>query len=398
MFTFCPDFEAATLKLPAPTPSSQSASASAALSQLSLLASAGGDINPPFYTPSHYLDPSLGFDPYQEAASSAALAQSLGVLSSSNAAGSRKQIIGFAKFKTRSAALEARDALQGRKVDVERASLLKAEMAKKNLHTRRGVGGDDGSIGAAGSGVGGGGSGSGGPRTRMDSVGGNGANGSLRPPVPAFDWDGGDISPRPLSQYPTPLYLASNLYSTGSSTPAPPRPVSSQSTSSNFSDPHASNLPPPSFIDRHQRQSSAVQTARAPLPAEPYFTSPPARPFAPASDPSSDGDRLPVFLPGAPYRPDHARASSSSRNAGFKIRRGSPDYTRGGVPQPPVTEPSHVDEGRRESENDLSPDALGHGGSSSSLEKASADKASRSLPRTSNPADQNPPVRLSTLL
>lgn len=52
----------------------------------------------------------------------------------------RKQIIGFAKFRTRQEALEARDLLQGRRVDIEKGAILKAEMAKKNLHTKRGVG------------------------------------------------------------------------------------------------------------------------------------------------------------------------------------------------------------------------------------------------------------------
>lgn len=52
----------------------------------------------------------------------------------------RKQIIGFAKFRTRQEALEARDTLQGRRVDIEKGSVLKAEMAKKNLHTKRGPG------------------------------------------------------------------------------------------------------------------------------------------------------------------------------------------------------------------------------------------------------------------
>ena len=52
----------------------------------------------------------------------------------------RKQIIGFAKFKTRQAALTARDHLQGKRVDIEKGAVLKAEMAKKNLHTKRGVG------------------------------------------------------------------------------------------------------------------------------------------------------------------------------------------------------------------------------------------------------------------
>ena len=52
----------------------------------------------------------------------------------------RKQIIGFAKFRTRAEALEARDTLQGRRIDIEKGSVLKAEMAKKNLHTKRGIG------------------------------------------------------------------------------------------------------------------------------------------------------------------------------------------------------------------------------------------------------------------
>lgn len=50
----------------------------------------------------------------------------------------RKQIIGFAKFRTRQEALEARDVLQGKRVDAEKNAVLKAEMAKKNLHTKRG--------------------------------------------------------------------------------------------------------------------------------------------------------------------------------------------------------------------------------------------------------------------
>ncbi|CAG8436810.1 6894_t:CDS:2 [Ambispora gerdemannii] len=51
----------------------------------------------------------------------------------------RKQIIGFAKFRTREEALIARDILSGRKVDAEKGSVLKAEMAKKNLHNKRGL-------------------------------------------------------------------------------------------------------------------------------------------------------------------------------------------------------------------------------------------------------------------
>ncbi|KAJ2897451.1 hypothetical protein IWW38_001719 [Coemansia aciculifera] len=53
--------------------------------------------------------------------------------------GQKKQIIGFAKFHTRMEALEARDILTGRLVDAEKHCVLKAEMAKKNLHTKRGL-------------------------------------------------------------------------------------------------------------------------------------------------------------------------------------------------------------------------------------------------------------------
>ncbi|KAG0041288.1 hypothetical protein BGZ83_002045 [Gryganskiella cystojenkinii] len=56
-----------------------------------------------------------------------------------NGVNPRKQIIGFAKFRSHQEALQARDVLNGRRVDAEKGSLLKAEMAKKNLHTRRGL-------------------------------------------------------------------------------------------------------------------------------------------------------------------------------------------------------------------------------------------------------------------
>ncbi|KAF9424650.1 hypothetical protein BGZ94_008001 [Podila epigama] len=56
-----------------------------------------------------------------------------------NGVNPRKQIIGFAKFRTHQEALMARDVLSGRRIDAEKGSQLKAEMAKKNLHTRRGI-------------------------------------------------------------------------------------------------------------------------------------------------------------------------------------------------------------------------------------------------------------------
>lgn len=49
----------------------------------------------------------------------------------------RRQTIGFARFKTRNDALVAKDHLQGKKIDPLTGSVLKAEMAKKNLHTKK---------------------------------------------------------------------------------------------------------------------------------------------------------------------------------------------------------------------------------------------------------------------
>lgn len=49
----------------------------------------------------------------------------------------RRQTIGFARFKTRNDALAAKDHLQGKKIDSLTGSVLKAEMAKKNLHTKK---------------------------------------------------------------------------------------------------------------------------------------------------------------------------------------------------------------------------------------------------------------------
>lgn len=55
----------------------------------------------------------------------------------------RRQTIGFARFKTRADALVAREHLQGRKIDPLTGASLKAEMAKKNLHTKRNTSGEE---------------------------------------------------------------------------------------------------------------------------------------------------------------------------------------------------------------------------------------------------------------
>ena len=93
MFLFCQGFEAATLKVPSTATTAASATMISTTPTASLTATAEEE--------------------------------------------SRKQVIGFAKFRTRSEALEARDLLSGKKVDMEKGSILKAEMAKKNLHVKR---------------------------------------------------------------------------------------------------------------------------------------------------------------------------------------------------------------------------------------------------------------------
>ncbi|KAM0756548.1 hypothetical protein T439DRAFT_282694 [Meredithblackwellia eburnea MCA 4105] len=80
-------------------------------------------------------------------------AATLKIPASNNVVGQQQQIIGFAKFRTRLQALEARDVLSGKKVDVEKGCVLKAEMAKKNLHTKRVGGGTAAELAAVASGM-----------------------------------------------------------------------------------------------------------------------------------------------------------------------------------------------------------------------------------------------------
>ncbi|KDQ21116.1 hypothetical protein BOTBODRAFT_328918 [Botryobasidium botryosum FD-172 SS1] len=138
MFTFSPGFEAATLRPPlkdvsahGPASGTQSASAAAALRNAGLF-------SPSFPGSNAQAFHSGASDPYNLLA-----VNSGGVVVDAwpgVSVSTRKQAIGFAKFRSRQEALDALDVLQGRRVDVEKGAVLKAEMAKKNLHTKRGVG------------------------------------------------------------------------------------------------------------------------------------------------------------------------------------------------------------------------------------------------------------------
>lgn len=160
MFTFSSGFEAATLKIPNKEPSGFGVSPnSQGLPSVTRFPSNGfvaGGPNDPYNlvtvnSGGVVLDPPApsasgqwpNEDPYSIrtlplTAAPSATANELNHLTMP--APPRKQIIGFAKFRSRQEALEARDVLQGRRVDAEKGAFLKAEMAKKNLHTKRGVG------------------------------------------------------------------------------------------------------------------------------------------------------------------------------------------------------------------------------------------------------------------
>lgn len=127
MFTFSPGFEAATLKIPNKESTSYNAPNATGVrggtysqglgdqyNLVGLTENARDGISSSWPTEDPHFPPSSASQP------------------------PRKQIIGFAKFRTRTEALEARDILQGKRVDAEKNAVLKAEMAKKNLHTKRG--------------------------------------------------------------------------------------------------------------------------------------------------------------------------------------------------------------------------------------------------------------------
>lgn len=494
MFTFCKDFEAATLKLPPP-------SATAPPTSVSIGGGIGDNSN--FYFPQPYsLDPSAAvFDIYGEPPS-AFLSQpaSLGggglnaggapVPNSSGGASlpPRRQIIGFAKFKTRQAALDARDVLQGRKVDVERASVLKAEMAKKNLHTRRGVGGED----AVGGGIGPSGPPAGNQQTAGGSaggqLGGGGASGSVtgggaggalglgvggagggvsgsalsrgrldgygsgqQPPsgsvVGPADWTsvgtlgveglgGGPSSslsqgsfpapfpPLPFGQPgPFPPSFVSRRESDTSPPPSSPRYGSSQKQSSDLLQ-QQQQQPPPSIRATQPPDWShpaSRQTLQSPPSQRAFTTAASSSEQTPRFIPDDD---LPssVFSPiqsgsfrqqqqqqkqagGAsqtrarlPQQQQQQQPPSTPGSSGFRpfaMERsgGRSEYSRGGEGD----DPADTDESRLPSRDDSQQQQQQPESSlasaSSSLGKAGAEKL-RALPRTSNPADMNPPVRL----
>ncbi|KAG6841840.1 hypothetical protein C0991_006247 [Blastosporella zonata] len=147
MFTFSPDFEAATLKIPNKEYTAYGAIAASGPASSAAIRNGftyGGANDP--YNIVTVNQGGVVVDGGRDGTMASWPANVPGdeltgaFGSTGNAQAPRKHIIGFAKFKTRDAALLARDGLQGRRVDIDKGAVLKAEMAKKNLHTKRGVG------------------------------------------------------------------------------------------------------------------------------------------------------------------------------------------------------------------------------------------------------------------
>jgi len=134
MFAFAEGFEAATLKFPYPRDGSVAGSEGGGI----------GGVEDPLsssYPGPHYLATAHeGFATSAGTGASTPLSTTASANGTSTPASTpARKIIGFARFDTRTHALAARDTLSGRRVDYERGSVLKAEMAKKNLHMRKNV-------------------------------------------------------------------------------------------------------------------------------------------------------------------------------------------------------------------------------------------------------------------
>ena len=151
MFTFSPGFEAATLKIPNKELTAYGTGSANSANALRAGYSSHGGPNDPYnlvtinqggvVVDGGRDGTTSSWQPSDDAHFSHLVSNGpAGPGGANTGMSTRKQIIGFAKFRTRAEALDARDTLQGRRIDIEKGAVLKAEMAKKNLHTKRGIG------------------------------------------------------------------------------------------------------------------------------------------------------------------------------------------------------------------------------------------------------------------
>lgn len=147
MFTFSPGFEAATLKIPNKEYTAYGGTATGPNGLRSAGYNMYGGSNDPYNLVTVNQGGVVvdGREGTMTSWPTTAIDDPTGMTTAHYSAGGlglppRKQIIGFAKFRSKEEALAAKEVLQGRRVDIEKGAVLKAEMAKKNLHTKRGVG------------------------------------------------------------------------------------------------------------------------------------------------------------------------------------------------------------------------------------------------------------------
>jgi len=151
MFTFSPGFEAATLKIPNKELTAYGSGSASSATTLRPGYSSHGGPNDPYnlvtinqggvVVDGGRDGTTSSWQPADDAHFSHLVSNGpAGPGGANTGMSTRKQIIGFAKFRTRAEAIDARDTLQGRRIDIEKGAVLKAEMAKKNLHTKRGIG------------------------------------------------------------------------------------------------------------------------------------------------------------------------------------------------------------------------------------------------------------------
>lgn len=153
IFTFSPGFEAATLKFPSGANRGREPAAALLAELQQLAASQMGEhgehaIPPPLEEALAALQLSTASSSSTTPSAAISMTPSAptGPVLANQPYGSqstRRQTIGFARFKTRADALAAREHLQGRKIDTLTGATLKAEMAKKNLHTKRTTSGEE---------------------------------------------------------------------------------------------------------------------------------------------------------------------------------------------------------------------------------------------------------------
>ncbi|GAA5987662.1 hypothetical protein JCM11641_001185 [Rhodosporidiobolus odoratus] len=163
MFLFAEGFEGATLKIPAATAAQREWEKEMGAAVVATSSSAGGSDGghgassgsggyddypaaeqqqqPASALPPHLLASVGGgrdlLAAVRDGAGSPLGGGSSGGASTPASVSGKKQIIGFARFRTRQQAMDAKEGLTGKRVDAEKGSVLKAEMAKKNLHVRK---------------------------------------------------------------------------------------------------------------------------------------------------------------------------------------------------------------------------------------------------------------------